>query len=137
MPIHCAVHVRDDCRVAGAGTECGAAGRTRLLLAGINAITPEIAAIPMSSCWMYWLPSDAAKATLVPIAPTIAPAVFAAYTAPAMRPESRLVEASDASARDMLAPQRIAPGSTTISDRNRSSRKVSHGLALVASAIGQ
>ncbi len=60
--------------------------------------------------------------------PTIAPAVFAAYTPPTSRPGSCPGVATAASASGKLAPHRIAPGSTTQRQRTTSSWKLYQGL---------
>ena len=55
--------------------------------------------------------------------PTTAPMVFAAYTAPTSRAESRSVAATDASASGKLAPQKNAGGRTAHSVRTKSISK--------------
>ena len=83
------------------------------------------------------VPTAGITMMLKAMAPMIAPTVFAAYTAPTMRPESLCRGAAAASASGKLAPHRQAAGNTAHRQRTRSSWNVSHGLVLSRGSTGQ
>src|SRR6266850_1940190 len=93
-----------------------------------------------STCVACWLPIHGISTKLATIDPAIAPTVFAAYTPPASTAASSpdpVSGTSEASASGKLAPQRIAPGSTTHRQRTRSSWNVNHGVVAIDGLIGQ
>ena len=89
--------------------------------AGSSMSSPDTAAMPINTCCACWLPIVGTSRKLAPSEPTIAPTVLAAYTPPASRAASCSGDATDASASGKLAPQSIAPGSTTHRQRTKSS----------------
>jgi hypothetical protein len=69
----------------------------------------------------FCVPTHGMTSVLNPIAPTIAPSVFAAYTPPTSRPGSWPRSAAAAKASGKLAPHNSAGGKIAQVQRNRSS----------------
>ena len=112
------------------------AGALALSLASRTGITARAATAIKMRCAQS-VPAAGIRITLKATAPAIAPTVFAAYTAPTMRPESLWCGAAAASASGKLAPHRQAAGSTAQRQRARSIWNVSHGLKLSRGSTGQ
>src|SRR5712692_2856184 len=104
---------------------------------GSSISSAESADTIISACSAWELPIRGTSTNVVISDPTMAPTVFAAYTPPASRAASCSVVATDASASGKLAPQRIAPGSTTQRQRTRSSCSVNQGVVAMYGLIGQ
>ena len=90
----------------------------------------------MTAC-VRALPSATINTKLVAREPKIAPAVFAAYSAPTARRGSPAVGAAAASASGKLAPQSSAAGSTAYAVRSRSSSSVMAAVVGSVTSIGQ
>src|SRR5579872_4425882 len=104
---------------------------------GSSMISADSADTMMITCSECELPIQGTSTKLVASDPTIAPTVFAAYTAPDSLAASCSLDATAASASGKLAPHRIAPGSTTQKQRTRSSWNVYHGDVEMDGLIGQ
>src|SRR4051794_3004094 len=97
----------------------------------------ESADTMMITCSACDVPIQGIRMKLVINEPAMAPTVLAAYTPPASRAASCSLDATAASASGKLAPQSMAPGSTTQKQRTRSSCSVNHGVVAMYGLIGQ